>query len=37
MRLSFVTSSVTDINRGVAALAQAIAQAQERSRAPAPA
>jgi 2-aminoadipate transaminase len=37
MRLSFVTSSVSDINRGVAALAQAIAQAQERSRALAPA
>jgi DNA-binding transcriptional MocR family regulator len=30
MRLSFVTPSVAEIERGVAALAQAIAQAQER-------
>lgn len=33
MRLAFATPSVADINRGVAALAQAIALAQERSRA----
>ena len=35
MRLSFVTPSVAEIERGVVALAQAIALAQERNRTPA--